>query len=100
MLDYMIYLLAFVVGSIVGLAFSYKKHGEPYVAESGFHPVSGVISAVGWILAINSGNVIVSAIGLLLAGFVMGERPGYGRKETAVGLVIAAMIYLIIQWTV
>lgn len=100
MFDYMIYLLAFVVGSILGLLYSYKQHGEPFVADSEFNKVACVIAAVGWILALNSGNVVLSGIGLLLAGFVMGERPGYGRKESVVGLVIAAMIYLIIHWTV
>ena len=30
----------------------------------------------------------------------MGERPGYGRKETAVGLIVAVLVYLIIKLTV
>ena len=53
-----------------------------------------VPSIVGWILALNSVNIILGGIGFLLAGFVMGERPGYGRKETAIGLAIAILIYL------
>jgi energy-converting hydrogenase A subunit L len=44
--------------------------------------------------------VILAAIGFLLAGFVMGERPGYGRKETAVGLIIAIILYFLLKWTV
>ena len=95
MLDYMIYILAFAVGSILGLVYSYKKHGEPFVAVSEFNIIYCVIAIVGWILAFNSGNVILSAIGFLLGGYVMGERPGYGRKETAVGLVIAIALYLL-----
>ncbi|MBR1610058.1 MAG: DUF2104 family protein, partial [Methanobrevibacter sp.] len=51
-------------------------------------------------LAFCSGNVVLSAIGFLLGGFVMGERPGYGRKETAVGLIIAIFMYLLLKFTV
>ena len=100
MLDYMIYILAFAVGSIVGLVYSYKQHGEPFVAVTEFNIVAVIISIVGWVLAFNSGNVILSAIGFLLGGFVMGERPGYGRKETAVGLIVAIIVYLILKLTV
>lgn len=93
MLDYMIYILAFAVGSILGLLYSYKQHGEPFVAVTAFNTPAAVVSIVGWVLAFNSGNVILSAIGFLLGGFIMGERPGYGRKETAVGLIIAVIVY-------
>ena len=93
MLDYMIYLLAFVVGSILGLLYSYKLHGEPFVADSKFNVLMGIVAIIGWGLAFVSGNVVLAAIGFLLAGFVMGERPGYGRKETALGLVIAIIVY-------
>ena len=47
-----------------------------------------------------SGNVILTALGILMGGFVMGERPGYGRKETAAGLVIAIALYLLMKWAV
>ena len=93
MLDYMIYLLAFVVGSILGLLYSYNLHGEPFVADSKFNVLMGIVAIIGWGLAFVSGNVVLAAIGFLLAGFVMGERPGYGRKETALGLVIAIILY-------
>ena len=95
MLDYMIYLLAFVVGSILGLLYSYKLHGEPFVADTKFNIPMAVAAIVGWGLAFVSGNVILAAIGFLLAGFVMGGRPGYGRRETALGLVIAIILYFI-----
>ena len=95
MLDYMIYILAFAVGSILGLLYSYKQHGEPFVADSKFNIPMAVAAIVGWCLAFVSGNVILAAIGFLLGGFVMGERPGYGRKETALGLVIAIILYFI-----
>ena len=99
MLDYMIYILAFVVGSILGLVYSYKQHGEPFV-DTKLDIVAAVIAIVGWVLAFNSGNVILSAVGFILGGFIMGERPGYGRKETALGLIIAIVLYLILKFTV
>lgn len=100
MLDYMIYILTFAVGSILGLLYSYKQHGEPYVAVTEFNIPFAVISIIGWVLGFCSGNIILSAIGFLLAGFVMGERPGYGRKESAVGLIIGIIAYLMLNWPV
>ena len=100
MLDYMIYILAFAVGSILGLLYSYKQHGEPFVAVTDFNVIAAVVAVVGWCLAFCSGNVILSAIGFLLGGFIMGERPGYGRKETAVGLIIAVALYLVMKFAV
>ena len=97
MLDYMIYILAFAVGSILGLLYSYSQHGEPFVAVTKFNIPFAVISIVGWVLGFCSGNIILSAVGFLLAGFVMGERPGYGRKETAVGLIIAVIVYFVLK---
>lgn len=95
MLEFLIYLLAFIVGSIIGLLYSYKKHNEPFIIK-GLSIVGCVIAVIGWILAINCQfSQVLVAIGLLLAGFVMGERPGYGRLETVIGIVIAAIIYLI-----
>ena len=97
MLDYMIYLLTFAAGSIIGLLYSYKQHGEPFVAVTKLNILALVISIVGWFLAFNSGNVILSAVGFFLGGFVMGERPGYGRKETAIGLIIAVAVYVLLN---
>ena len=97
MLDYMIYILAFAVGSILGLLYSYKQHGEPFVAVSKFNIVAAIVAIVGWVLAFNSGNFVLSGIGFLLAGFIMGERPGYGRRESAIGLIIAIIVYLILH---
>ncbi|WP_296878745.1 energy-converting hydrogenase subunit EhaL family protein [uncultured Methanobrevibacter sp.] len=100
MLDYMIYILAFAVGSILGLLYSYKQHGEPFVADSKLNVLALVGAIVGWCLAFNAGNVVLSAIGFLLGGFVMGERPGYGRKETAIGLLLAVVLYFLLNLTV
>ena len=94
MLDYLIYILAFVVGSVLGLLYSYKQHGEAYVAVTNLNIPAAIVAVVGWVLAFNSGSIILSGIGFILAGFVMGERPGYGRKESAIGLVIAVIVYL------
>ena len=100
MLDYMIYIITFTVGLILGLLYSYSKHGEPFIAVTEPNIPLMVVSIVGWFLGFNSGNVILSAIGFLLAGCVMGERPGYGRKETATGLIIAIVVYVFMNWTV
>lgn len=100
MFNYMIYILAFAIGSILGLLYSYKQHGEPYVAVSKFNTVAAVVSVIGWVLAFNANNIILSGVGFLLAGFIMGERPGYGRKESAVGLIIAIIVYILLHWHV
>ena len=96
MLNYLIYLLTFVIGSILGLVYSYKLHNEPFVADSELNTKYCIIAIIGWILGINSGNIILGGIGFALAGFVMGGRPGYGRKESAIGLGIAIIIYLLL----
>jgi energy-converting hydrogenase A subunit L len=97
MLEFLIYLLAFVIGSIIGLLYSYKKHGEPFIIK-GLSIVGCVISVIGWMLAINCQfSQVLIAIGLLLAGFVMGERPGYGRAETVIGIAVAVIVYLIMH---
>ncbi len=99
MLDYLIYLLTFVIGSIAGLVYSYKLHGEPFVADSKLNISYCIISIIGWVLGFNSGNMIIGGAGFVMAGFVMGSRPGYGRKESAVGLIIAVLIYLLLHLT-
>ena len=98
MLNYMIYILTFAVGSILGLLYSYKQHGEPFVAVTKFNIPFALVSIVGWVLGFCSGNVILSSVGFLLAGFVMGERPGYGRKESAVGLIIAIIVFFLLKY--
>ena len=100
MLNYMIYILTFAVGSILGLLYSYKQHSEPFVAVTKFNIPFAIISVIGWVLGFSSGNMILSAVGFLLAGFVMGERPGYGRKESALGLIVGIIVYLMLNWPV
>lgn len=95
MIEYLIYILTFVIGSILGLLWSYKKHGEPYVIK-GLDIAITVIALIGWILIFNfTWSVILLAIGFFLVGFVLNERPGYGRLETVIGIIISAVIYLI-----
>ena len=95
MIEYLIYILTFVIGSILGLLWSYKKHGEPYVIK-GLDIAITVIALIGWILIFNfTWSVILLAIGFFLVGFVLNERPGYGRLETIIGIVVSAVIYLI-----
>ena len=41
MIEYLIYLLTFIIGSIIGLLYSYKQHNEPFVIKSSaFHDSS------------------------------------------------------------
>lgn len=97
-MDYLIYLLTFVVGSIVGLLWSYKVHSEPYIIK-GISTESLVIALIGWILVFNfTWSWILLAIGFFLIGFVLCERPGYGRKETAIGILVSVVVYLIFHF--
>jgi len=100
---YLIYILVFIIGSILGLLISYKKHGEPFVYND-IDIISLIISLVGWILLFNFGLFglfgfiapeILISIALFLIALVIGMRPGYGRKETIIGIVISAIIWII-----
>lgn len=96
MISYLVYLLTFVVGSIAGLLWSYKIHSEPYVVM-GIDTKSLVIALVGWILALNcTFSWILLSIGFFLIGFVLCQRPGYGRKETIIGIFVSVVIHIII----
>ena len=102
-LSYLIYLLVFIIGSIVGLLISYKKHGEPFIFND-IDLVSLIIAIVGWVFLFNYGVIvsllgfmpleIIIAIALFLIALVMGMRPGYGRKETVIGIAISAVIWI------
>jgi len=101
-LSYLIYILVFIIGSIVGLLISYKKHGEPFVFN-GIEVLSLIIAIIGWILLVNYGLIyqitgfmpeILISIGLFLIALVIGMRPGYGRKETLIGIIISIIIWI------
>ncbi len=99
-LYYMIYILVFIIGLIAGLLLSYKKHMEPYIMSEIDTP-SLILAIVGWFFLLNHGlirfasPVICLAIAFLFIGYVIGRRPGYGRRETAIGIAIAAIVWIL-----
>jgi len=96
---YLVYLLSFIIGMIVGLVLSYKKYTEPFVTKR-IDYIALIISIIGWILLVNSQFIIFISqyisitIGLFLVAIVLGMRPGYGRYELAIGFVISAIIWI------
>jgi energy-converting hydrogenase A subunit L len=95
---YLIYILSFVAGSIMGLVLSYRKYSAPYVTKN-IDIVALIISIIGWMLAINSQLIIFIpyyisvTVGIFLLAMVLGMRPGYGRYETVIGFTIAAVVW-------
>lgn len=104
-LNYLIYLLTFIIGSIVGLLWSYKNHSQPYTSN-GLDSIALVFSFIGWIFVFLGAafwirftiSFILLAIGFFFVGFVFNERPGYGRKETAIGIIAGIIIYGILKY--
>ena len=98
-LYYMIYIIAFVIGSIAGLLLSYKKHMEPYII-SDIDVVTLVLAVRGWFLLLNHGligfvsSVILLTVAFFCIGLAIGRRPGYGRKETAIAILIAVVVWI------
>jgi len=102
-LSYLIYLLVFIIGSIVGLLISYKKHGEPFIFNN-IDVFSLIIAIVGWVLLFNYGLFatligfvspeIIISLSLFLIALVIGMRPGYGRKETVIGIAISVIVWI------
>jgi energy-converting hydrogenase A subunit L len=95
---YLIYIISFVLGSIVGLVLSYRKYTAPYVTKN-IDIIALAVSIIGWMLAINSHLIIFIpeylsiTIGIFLVAMVLGMRPGYGRYETVIGFIIAAVVW-------
>lgn len=100
---YLIYVLIFIVGSIVGLLFSYRQHGEPFVRDKINIPIL-IIAILGWVMVINtflnSSLILGTLIGLFWVAFVFGMRPGYGRYETIVGILVSIAIYVMEHFAV
>lgn len=102
-ISYLIYLIVFVIGLIAGLVLSYRKHGEPFIIEK-IEPISLAIAIIGCFLVLNASilstaflpHLILVSLGLLLAGLILGMRPGYGRLETFIGITISVIVYFII----
>lgn len=96
---YLIYIISFVVGSIVGLVLSYRKYTAPFVTKN-IDLVALVLAIIGWMLAVNSQIItfipsyLTITIGIFLIALVIGMRPGYGRYETFIGFIISALVWL------
>lgn len=97
---YLIYILSFVIGMILGLLLSYKKYTEPFVSKN-IDIVALIVSIIGWILLLNSQLIMLIpqyisiTIGLFLVAIVLGMRPGYGRYELAIGFIISGLIWIV-----
>jgi energy-converting hydrogenase A subunit L len=96
---YLIYIISFVLGSIVGLVLSYRKYTAPYVTKN-IDIIALAVSIIGWMLVINSHLIpfitiyLSITIGIFLVAMVLGMRPGYGRYETVIGFIIAAVVWI------
>ncbi len=87
---------AFVVGSLVGLEYSYRVYGEIF-RERRIDPIALPLALLGWsTLAVSwvKWRPLGLPAGAFLAGFVVNMRPGYGRIETALGLLLFCSILL------
>lgn len=97
---YLIYVLSFVIGSIIGLVFSYKKYTEPFVRKN-IDILALVLAIIGWVLTLNFALIpfipfyISITLGVFLIAVVIGMRPGYGRYETVAGFVVAGVIWIL-----
>jgi energy-converting hydrogenase A subunit L len=97
---YLVYILSFVIGSIVGLVLSYKKYTEPFVTRN-IDLIALILAIIGWMLAINYPlltmipSYISITIGVFLIAMVIGMRPGYGRYETIIGFALAGLIWIL-----
>ncbi|GAB6056693.1 DUF2104 family protein [Methanobacterium movens] len=98
-ITYLIYIISFVLGSVLGLLLSYKKYNQPFVTKK-IDPVALIISIAGWFLVLNSAllfflpSFVSISLGLFLVALVLGMRPGYGRYETVFGILISAVVWL------
>ena len=97
---YLVYILLFVIGMILGLLLSYKKYTEPFVSKN-IDLAALTISIIGWILLINNQFIMLIPqyisiiVGLFFVAIVLGMRPGYGRYELAIGFIVSGIIWLV-----
>jgi energy-converting hydrogenase A subunit L len=97
---YLIYLISFVIGSIVGLLLSYKKYSAPFVTEK-IDIIALIVSVIGWVILLNNQLIVLIqpfisiTVGLFMVAMVLGMRPGYGRYETVIGVVISGAVWLL-----
>lgn len=99
-ITYLLYVLAFTVGSITGLVLSYKKYTEPFVKKN-IDLAALALALIGWIITINYSlfeplipYYVTITIGVLFIAMVVGMRPGYGRFETVIGFAVAGIIWI------
>lgn len=96
---YLVYVVSFVIGSVVGLVLSYRKYTEPYITRN-IDLVALILAIIGWMLAVNNPlftiipYYITITIGVFLIAMVIGMRPGYGRYETIIGFGLAAIVWI------
>ncbi len=89
----------FILGSILGLEYSYKAYPAPY-RERVVDPIALPVSVLGWALmgyAAAKAEAAPALVGAFMAGFALNMRPGYGRVETAVGIATAVLSYLVLS---
>lgn len=97
---YLIYLISFVLGSIVGLLLSYKKYNAPFVTEK-VDIIALVVAILGWLLLLNNSLLVIIqpfvsiALGLFMVAMVLGMRPGYGRYETVIGFIVSGCVWIL-----
>jgi energy-converting hydrogenase A subunit L len=97
---YLIYLISFVIGSVVGLLLSYKKYSAPFVTEK-IDAIALVVAILGWLLLLNNTLLVLYqpfisiTVGLFLVAMVLGMRPGYGRYETVIGFIVSGALWIV-----
>ena len=97
---YLIYILSFVIGYILGLLLSYKKYSEPFIINK-IDVLALIMAIIGWVLALNAQLIpaipefITVTVGVFLFAMVFGMRPGYGRYETVIGFAVAGIIWIL-----
>ncbi|MBA2863267.1 DUF2104 domain-containing protein [Methanococcus maripaludis] len=82
--------ITFVIGSMLGLSYSYKKYAKPYVEKT--LDSTALISAIIGGLAFT----VNAPISVLFLAFPLGMRPGYGHSEFCLGVLIALIGYILL----
>ncbi len=100
-LIYFVYVLSFIIGSLLGLVLSYRKYTEPFVRKN-IDLAALILALIGWIITVNYSLLeplipyyLSITIGVFLIAMVIGMRPGYGRYETITGFVVAGIIWIL-----
>ncbi|WP_457614487.1 DUF2104 domain-containing protein [Methanopyrus sp.] len=87
---------AFLVGSLIGLEYSYRMYSEIF-RERRTDPIGLLLAILGWtLLAVSWVRSVPVGIWIaaFLIGYVVNMRPGYGRIETALGIVIFLVAFM------